>query len=80
MLNSHLELVAKGLELKEQVFWALYRFKLNYATHEYFTIYYVNYVSLYRNKLIETNWKSLFEIFSKRISKFVICFCELLIR
>ena len=46
MLNSHLELVAKGLELKEQVFWALYRFKLNYAIHEYFTIYYFNSVSL----------------------------------
>ena len=55
---SHLELVAKGLELKGVKNWyfGLYTaLKLNNATHEYFTIDYVISDSLYRNKPIAIN-------------------------
>ena len=55
---SHLELVAKGLELKGVKNWyfGLYTaLKLNNATHEYFTIDYVISDSLYRNKPITIN-------------------------
>ena len=55
---SHLELVAKGLELKGVKNWyfGLYTaLKLNNATHEYFTIDYVISDSFYRNKPITIN-------------------------
>ena len=55
---SHLELVAKGLELKGVKNWyfGLYTaLKLNNATHEYFTIDYIITDSLYRNKPITIN-------------------------
>lgn len=55
---SHLELVAKGLELKsvENWYFSLYTaLMLNNATHEYFTIDYVISDSLYRNKPITIN-------------------------
>ena len=55
---SHLELVARGLELKGVKNWyfGLYTaLKLNNATHEYFTIDYVISDSLYRNKPITIN-------------------------
>ena len=49
---SELDLVSKGLDLKrvEKWYFGLYTaLKLNNATHEYFTIYYVITDSLYRN-------------------------------
>jgi len=55
---SHLELVAKGLELKgvENWYFGLYTaLMLNNATHEYFTIDYVISDNLYRNKPITIN-------------------------
>ncbi len=55
---SHLELVAKGLELKgvENWYFGLYTaLKLNNVTHEYFTIDYVISDILYRNKPITIN-------------------------
>ncbi len=55
---SHLELVAKGLELKGVKNWyfGLYTaLKLNNATHEYFTIDYIISDNLYRNKPITIN-------------------------
>ena len=53
---NHLELVAKGLELKGVKHWYFglhTALKLNNATHEYFTIDYVITDSFYRNKPIE---------------------------
>ena len=55
---SHLELVAKGLELKgvENWYFGLYTaLMLNNDTHEYFTIDYIISDSLYRNKPITIN-------------------------
>ncbi len=55
---SHLELVAKGLELKGVKNWyfGLYTaLKLHNSTHEYFTIDYVISDNLYRNKPITIN-------------------------
>ncbi|GAH29850.1 unnamed protein product, partial [marine sediment metagenome] len=52
---SYLELVKKGLELKNVKNWyfSLYTaLKLNNATHEYFTIDYVISENLYRSKVI----------------------------
>jgi len=55
---SLLELISKGLELKDVKNWYLGLYtasKLNNATHEYFTIDYVISDGLYRNKPITIN-------------------------
>ncbi len=71
---SHLELVAKGLELKDVKNWyfGLYTaLKLNNATHEYFAIDYVISDGLYRNKpIIVDNRKFKFHKIKPSLLKF----------